>query len=47
METQIQFQASLFGICGQQGGIGVVFVSHFSPVTIIPPVLNPHSFICL
>jgi len=26
METQIQFQANLCGICGQQGGIGVGFV---------------------
>jgi hypothetical protein len=41
-EAQVLSQASLYGICGEQSGTGISFLSafHFSLVSIAPPMFH-------
>jgi hypothetical protein len=46
MEANVRSQASPYGMCGGQNGIGTYFSPNTSgfPLSIIPPVPRTHSF---
>jgi len=46
-ETRVRSQARPYMICGGQGGTWILrSLRRVSPVSVIPPVLEMHSFVC-